>query len=346
MKSLCRTCGNPTNANLCRPCTAVLERAIAELPRDLADLQAVATRQAVGPLGLGIGRQWDGPFEENSLGDAPWDFAPGAADQVWAAANTVSTWVRHLAESRGIHGPVAERGSYSLVRRLTIDRNRAGWIYLRMFTPSQEQPLRTLINWLLSNVESIRYDEAAAEVYEELTGLHHENERWILGRSGEEAFAGNCDATQVGFEIDELGVLVPVAARCGVPLYGHEGEAHVRCGACGSRYELQPRLDEIRGSQINDQLARAHVIADALTTLEEPMGRDLLRKWIQRDALRMPAPEGPACEHCRHSTCRSIRRPPILARGVDEDGHPLYRFGDVRRRLQLVQEQRGIRLSA
>jgi hypothetical protein len=216
----------------------------------------------------------------------------------------------------------------------------------RMFTPAPDQPIRVVVDWLLDNLDAVRLDEAAQQIHDEITGLRDENATWILGRSMADVFAGNCDATQVGFQLDAAGALVPVAAYCGVALYGREGEEHVRCTACGTRYELQPRLDEIREHHINDQLARAHTIADALTTLEEPLGRDLLRKWIERDALRDPAPEGPACESCKHPTCKSIRRPPILPQAVDEEKHPLYRFGDVRRRLALVQEQRGIRLTA
>jgi len=233
------------------------------------------------------------------------------------------------------------------VRRLRIKRNRARWVDIgREFIPSPEQPVGPLIAWLLDHVDAIRYDEAAEQIYDELTGLHAENERWTLGRSGTELFAGRCDAMQVGFELDGAGALMPIAATCGVDLYGRENEEHVRCEACGTRYPLAERLADVHDRQINDQLARAHVIADALTTLEKPLGRDRLRKWIQRDMLLPARQEGPACEQCEHPTCRSIRRPPIHAKSVDEDGRPLYRVGDVRYRLELVEERYGVRLSA
>lgn len=340
----CRACAAPTDAYLCKHCTDKLRRVLAELPADLRDLQLVATRQAAGPLGVNRYRLWDGPYEADALGDAPWDFAPAAADQIWSASNTITTWARHLAETRHVPGPIAQRGRTDTVRHLTIVRNRATWRTWRIFTPSPEQPLTTVITWLLDNLDSIRLDEAAGQILDEFAGLHEENEAWTFGRSTIEEFAGTCDATQVGFELDQAGTLIPIAAQCGVPMYGRQGEEYVRCTACGTKYELQPRLDEIRSERINERLATAHMIADALTTLEEPMGRELLRKWIQRDALRLPAQEGPACETCKHSTCRSIRRPPIHPRGI-QDGHPVYRFGDVRRRLALVQEQRGVKLS-
>lgn len=44
--SSCRVCGAPTDAFLCGSCADELEQAIAELPADVTDLEAVMTRQA------------------------------------------------------------------------------------------------------------------------------------------------------------------------------------------------------------------------------------------------------------------------------------------------------------
>ena len=354
----CTNCHRPSpDAMLCWTCTRTLEQAIAELPADLRDLQLVDTRQAAGPLGVNWYRQWDGPFEEGSLGDAPWEFAPGPNDQIWCTANTVSTWVRHLCESRGLQPPTATRGKWLAHRRLVIRRNRADWLTGRVWIPSPEQPITLLVHWLLAHIDSIRQDEAAAQILDEFTGLHEQNERWILGRSGLEVFAGRCDATQVGFTpVQRLVIernragwrddLAPVVVTCGANLFGHDGEDELRCRYCGTRYKLADRLADMQQRQIDDQLARAHVIADALTTLERPLGRDLLRKWIQRDSARPAAQHGPACVQCKHDTCRAIRRPPIHPQGVDDDGHRLYRVGDIRARLDEVEAQRGARLSA
>lgn len=324
MKLECRVCRAKADALLCKVCTDKLEQAIAEFPADLRDLELVAARQAMGPLGLGApGRvcerddrhaEWEppGPRTEDALSEAPWEFAPGAADQIWAMGNTLSTWVRHLVESRGL---------------------------------TALPPKVALTSWLLSNLNAIRFDEAAAEIYDELTGLHAENERWIIGRAGAEEFAGRCDAAQVSFQTDEDGTLVPVAAICGAALYGNSLEPKVQCQACGMNYSMAERREE-RDKQINDQLARAHQIANALTTAERPLPPALLRKWIERDALAEatdPTPEGPACEVCRHHDCTLIRRPLILEKGRDEDGHRLYRVGDVRDRLAPV---RSLRRSA
>lgn len=308
----CTVCQAKADALLCRACTRVLEQAIAELPADLIDLTLVATRQASGPLGLGVGRQWDGPPAAGALGDSPWDYAPGASDQVWALRNTVTTWVRHLCEARGAAEP---------------------------------EPWVPLTAWLLANLDAIRQDPAAAQIHAELLGLHEENQRWIFGRRGGEVFAGRCEAAEITFVQAETGALVPQAATCGTALYGNDREEDLRCTACGMRYQLAERL-AARDRQIEDQLARAHQIATALTSEDWPLAPSLLRKWIQRDADAEPSPEGPACRSCSHRACTLIRRALILQRDVDDDGHPLYRFGDVRRRLALVQQQRGVKLTA
>lgn len=348
----CQVCGADTQAFLCRKCGRELEQAIAELPADATDLEAVMTRQARGPLGLGLrDRQWEGPFEEGSLGDASWEFAPGAADQLWAMRNTLSTWIRHLDESRD---PLAPQKPVfvEVVRVFVIDNRWRIARETRLVRDSREVSIEDLATLLVDQLESIRFDEAAAVIYDELVGLHTENGRWILGRSQVEEFLGFCDAAQVTFALDG-DTLVPQAAVCGVTLYGRQGEPEVKCPACGARYDSAERHSRIWAQEIDSQLARAHAIADALTTNDEPLSPTLLRKWIQRDAaaeVADPTKQGPACEECEHRTCAALRRAEgrvrILEQGRDDDGNALYRVGDVRARLAQVTAQRGAKLSA
>jgi len=347
----CRVCGAQTDALLCQRCLRELRQSIAELPADYDDLGHVSARAARGPLGLGDPSRsceraskddaWEAPGSHTpeALGDAPWMFAPAAADQRWVIVNTLTTWIRHLAESRGLRTPSL---THRVTRGLYAHRNRIHW-HVETIVSTTVAPLS---NWLLAHLDAVRFDEAAEQIHEEFTGLHVENNRWILGRSGMEVFAGRCDASQLSFTLGPDATLVAVAATCDAALYGHDNEDDLRCQACGTRYSLRARLEEMQQRQINEQLAPAHTIANALTTIDEPLAPSLLRKWIERDARRSPAPEGPACAMCRHETCAVIRRPPILAQGFDDDGKPLYRFGDVRARLGFVQAQRGAKLSA
>ena len=319
----CDVCGGMVrDARLCRPCTRELERAIAELPADLRDLQLVATRQAAGPLGLGHGRineranpdsDWAHVGEPTSeaLGDAPWEFAPAAADQIWAASNTITTWVRHVAEARGIDPPAATRGTHDTVRFLRIDRNRMHVHTRRMFVPSPEQPLAPLVAWLLTNIDALRQDEAAAQLHDELTGLHAENERWILGRPGLDEYFGTCDSPDVRIEQLEDGTLTAKVSTCGAHLFATADAKHIDCRTCGVSYTRDERTAAML-RQLTDLLATVRQCASTLTKLGEPVTIDQVRGWLRRGL--------------------------ITQRGVDQNGDRMVRVGDVRdQRLAMIE---------
>lgn len=314
----CTVCGGPVrDANLCKPCTRELERAIAELPADLRDLELVATRQAAGPLGLGDpARQWDGPPEDGALGDEPWVFAPAAADQLWAAANTITTWIRHLCETRGIQSPTATRGTHQTVRQLHIDRNRMHVRTRRVFVPSPDQPLGPLVEWLLTNLDAIRQDEAAAQIHDELTGLHTENERWILGRPGLDEYFGVCDAPDVRVEQGDDGTLHPVVSTCGVHLFGITDAKHIDCRACGARYTRSERETAML-RQMADRLATVRQAASALTKLGRTVTVKQIDGWLRRGL--------------------------IVARGLDQNRHRLVLVGDVLTQRQAVLDRAATR---
>jgi hypothetical protein len=292
--SNCQVCDAQTSAFLCARCTAEIERALAELPADLSDLQAVATRQAAGPLGLGDpARQWDGPRQDGALGDTGWVFAPGAADQLWVVGNTVTTWARHLASSRGVELPA--------------------WV----------ADARTASRWLLSNLDAIRHDEAAAQIHDEITSLPVENERWIVGRPSRDQFYGVCDAPDVRSEFSRPSdapvgprcygltscghescdairtaerepVIVTRASTCGADLYGQPDAERVRCQACGRTYATKDRRDEMR-TAIPDQLGTIPEVAAALSSLDRPVHVEALNSAVRRGQVAVRG-HGPRSE--------------------------------------------------
>jgi hypothetical protein len=345
---LCRVCDAKTDTFLCAGCTAQLEQALAELPALLDDLDTTIARQDRG-TGTSLYAMKRTRLQipglhyaegETTLPATPWAFSWDAAEIAASARNTVITWARHLAETRGIDPP-----SLQSIRPagLIIHRNR---MHLTVETHARTS-IAPVTNWLLANLDAIRLDEAAEQIHDEITHLAVAISK-ATDRQAPDVFAGRCDAVQITFRLDG-GQLTPLAATCGVDLYGREDEPDVKCHACGMTYELAERLQEMRDRQIDNQLARAHLIANALTEIDAQLPPERLRKWIERDARAAalaPSPVGPACERCNHPTCRLIRRPLILRRGVDEDGHALYRVGDVRERVRQVEEQRSGRLVA
>lgn len=318
MTARCPACHAAINTGgLCRNCTRDLERAIAELPALARDLELVATLQASGPLGLGDPhRQWDEPPADGALGDAPWEFSPGAADQLWAATNTIAGWVRHLVERYGYDVPTATRGRWSTTRQLVIHRNRARWRDMHVWLPAPEQPITPVVTWLLGHVDTLARDDHAAQALEEFTGLHADMTAAVLGRRPAEAFYGTCDRPDVSVSID-TGRVVPELGKCGAQLFGTEDAARINCPACGASYTRGERFAAMV-EQLMDTLGTVRQVASTLTRLERPVTVGQIDGWLRRSL--------------------------ILPRGIDQNGHRLVRVGDViGQRAAMIERARGKR---
>jgi hypothetical protein len=285
----CRVCDADTNAYLCKVCARELEKALAELPSDLVDLQAVATRQASGPLGLGVGHygqrdDTDGPWLTiDAAADDPWVFAPAASDQLWVIGNTLSTWIRHLCESRGLQPPIAPRGLWITRRQLIVLRNRWGSRIWREFVPSADQPLADLAVWLVAHIDTIRHDEAAGEIHDEITGMQAENARWILGRPPADEFYGLCDLPDVRVEIDG-GELRPVVSTCGAKIFGAIDAKRIDCPACGASYSRAERHESMV-AELADSLGTIRQVAATLTKLGRAVTGKQIEGWLRRGLI-------------------------------------------------------------
>lgn len=270
MTNPCAVCARPTDATICTRCAADIVDALTGLTRDIADLVAVETRQAAGPLGV----RMDGRFGECENPDRDptfiviganltelrgwegWAWAPGASLQRDYVANTVGTWARHVAESRGIELPES----------------------------------RGVLAWLIDNIAAIRHDEAAAVIHDELTGLALENERSIFGRAGTDEFYGVCDEPDRGVvaELDAAGRIVVEIYRsdrtCGAQLYGQPDAKTIRCRACGAKYDAEERKATMR-AKLPNSLGTLAEVAGALTKLDEPVTVDALSSAVRRGLI-------------------------------------------------------------
>lgn len=271
--SECGACGAKTDGFICKLCGEQLERAIGDMPALLVELEITVTKQ--DKMGRG-GKRGKGD-------DAPLPFNWSASDAVWAINNTLTTWARHLASSRGVQEPSA-----------------AG-----------------LLGWLLTSIDSIRMDEAATQIHDEITYAHRQALR-IIDRPDPEVYAGRCDGSDVRVAADG-DKLHPQVGECGADLYARLGDKAVSCQACGAVYDLVERKRELL-DRVDDEWARPHVIANALTSLDEPITPDTLRKWIER----------------RH----------IKQVGIDDFGKAVYRVGDVRARIALLRDVKAGRLAS
>lgn len=305
----CQVCqAEIDGAYLCPRCIEDIERALGDIAGDLDDLEAVATRQARGPLGLGSSDHFIayedgfavpiGGYADGSLGDSGWVYAPGASDLIDAIDNTVTTWARHLCESRGIELPGWVR--------TTVDASR----------------------WLMLSRAAIAQDEWAAQIHDELTSIPHAVTKAVIGR-GPQVFAGRCDAEQMRIVHQIVAVernravradrLLPVSVPgCGAFLHGYEGEPGLTCEGCGASYSLAERRKALLSSgELDDAWLPLRQLVEAFTELDYPVNLDTLKTWVQRD--KRP---------------RSITERPLLRQvGIDDDGVALYRAGDVRDRI-------------
>lgn len=294
IKITCGVCGGACQGFLCRRCLAEIERALGDLPADLVDLQAVATRQAHGPLGLGAGHMLEGGRDgrpavaigdatSDALGDAGWVFAWAAADQLWVIGVTLSTWIRHLCEQRGLQPPRASRGTYTTHRGLRVERNRMQVRTWRVFHPSPDQPVSPLIAWLLRNLDAVAQDEAAVQLHDEITSLPVANQRYILGRAPADEFYGLCDEPDVRVEQDGP-TLTPRVGRCGTQLFGPRDAKQVDCPVCGASYTREQRHDSMV-RELTDTLGTVRQVASTLTTLGRPVTIGQIDGWLRRGLI-------------------------------------------------------------
>lgn len=303
----CVVCGARTDLALCFGCADQIVGALNDLPGDLIDLEAVATRQARGPMGMGDPeREWrpdkGEPRSPFALVSTPWPFAPGAADMMWVVQNTVSTWWRHIRESRGVHIPKGPACAECIHFTCLLIRHR-------------NDPRALLIDC----IDSIRVDVAAHQLHDEITSLSRRIDSAVVGRRAADQFLGSCDLADVRVDFDNAGNLRPRLGTCGADLYAREGDREVECSMCGAVYDVTQRKKEL-AEKVDDQWARPHVIANGLTSLEEPVRPETLRKWIERGHVKQV--------------------------GMDDDGHALYRVGDVRVRIALARQRQADRASA
>lgn len=139
----------------------------------------------------------------------------------------------------------------------------------------------SLARWLLARHKDLCAHPSAAEAVDEIGAAVRAAER-IIDRPAERWFAGPCD--------------------CDARLYAAPGAPTVTCRDCGSRYDVAERRAWLMDA-CEDQLAYGALIAQALTSLGQPVTPERIRKWAERGR--------------------------IVAHGTDLRGRPQYRVGDI-----------------
>lgn len=190
---------------------------------------------------------------DGALYPTPWPVSLTAGERHDAAVNELTTWVRHVAETRGISGPLYATLSASGVQKV--------------------HPLAACAAWLTGQLDWLRHRPEAAEAFDALVGAC----RVIVGvvdRSPDKVLVGQCPC-QVVREDGE-------PAQC---LYAVRGAAMVTCRDCGTTYNVDSARDLLR-RRLDQGLYTAAEIALLSVYLGVAQGRDTTRKLINKWASR------------------------------------------------------------
>ena len=304
----CDLCARPVGdtAYVCSPCA---DKMRADLLRivDLAGEVEGAILKLVRYGGSGGGS-----------GERPVPFDDKRAERAAAVGNTISTWARHIAESRGLTvelpdkpkpvGPLCYHGqALPLLNPAKPPCPHLSCVEIR--TRRAHLGVAVAAAWLAEHdqLEWLRHQQEAAEAFGDLREAAREVER-IVDRPRDRWYAGPCWGE---LPVDEGEAGEP--ERCMVELYAAPGAKTVRCRECGNVYDAESRkqwlLDEAR-----DALVHAELMARALTAL--------------------------GIEDVTPARVRGMaRHGRLMAKGTNQAGDPTYRVGDV---LDVIEEQERI----
>jgi hypothetical protein len=236
----CELCSRPVHdtAYVCPTCT---KRTAEDLERivDYAPEVEIAVLKLVRYGGSGGGS-----------GERPVPFDAARAERAAAVGNTVGTWARHVAESRGVTIPAPSPMVGPLCRAGYGCRH---WSCERIRTRRMESGAATAAAWLADRLAWLRHQPEAPLMFPDLRDAARELGR-IVDRPRDLWYAGPCWQ-----ELDN-------GDRCQNELYAVPGTRTVKCRECGTEYDAEGRRDWLL-AEAHDALVHAELMARALTAL-------------------------------------------------------------------------------
>lgn len=280
-------CENQTPAWVCMACIEALAVDLAAIPEVLADLMITMTRQDVGRSLPGVARE------------RPLAYRPDAAEVGRDLHAVLSTWVRHLLESRGLswesqfpraapppgvpvrrpgdpYGPLPPPRPHQPEGLYTVGEWRPAGPEHRL--PSDDTI--ALAVWLGGHLESVRQDEAGGELCDELADAVG-RARHATDRAGSRVYLGPCDCTLPG--------------ERQMDLYAAPHHDRSTCRACGKVWDVAERRARML-EQADDLLLTGEVATRALPGLiDEALTFETLRTLRRYHGLDWyePHPDDP-----------------------------------------------------
>lgn len=277
------------------------ERSCTErLDRDLGDIAALTSAAAVGYAGQDrVSRQSMSKPEPDpdanlpqtaSIQRLPWDEGTSLALRNLHSVLVAQT--RMVIEELSIpFERIAGPGCVLCTHSSCRATRVAGW-------PADSLP--AMAAWLLGQVPWLRRHPAAVEVLKDV-GDAVRRLRWAIDLAPELLFAGPCDGNGLVSELAEAAAGNDTAG-CGERLYAQPDREETSCRMCSLTYRVEIRREWLLEAA-EDVLAHAELIGRAAPAFGLDVTPAAIRGYAHRGRL--------------------------LERGLDLQGNPLYRVGDV-----------------
>jgi hypothetical protein len=223
---------------------------------DIADLAGPARDVAHGQRLRGPG------VVGGHSGEAQLPINPSARRRFDAASGEVTTWARHVSETRGT--PVTARPPANGPLCAAGDRRLDCWHRSCTAIRETTDPLAVAAWWLLGHVDWLRHRQEAPEAFAAI-----ERAAKALARLADRP----PDLVVVG------------ACECEVVLYARAGAAIVRCQDCGRRWDVAESR-RILQARLDSMLMTAAEIATMAVVGDPDANRMRVRKLINQWATR------------------------------------------------------------
>jgi len=226
------------------PTSELCTRCYQQLTHDLAHLP-----ELLGELETTKARQARMGGGKRGIGHSePLPINAGAMDEGDSTRRCLVTWVRTIAEDDGL----------------------TAW-------PANDTTAMAL--WLLAHAGWARRSVEAAQFAGEIHDVRVQLRRRI-DRPADLAYAGPCGADDIKAELDGDTITLERVA-CGTDLYAKLGADTAKCPSCGTVYDVAERKAWLLAS-VADYAATTTEIANALTSLSQPVTPSMIRKMVYR----------------------------------------------------------------
>lgn len=254
-------CGKPVadNAYACAHCARQLRTALQTIVELSGDLQNAVTRQtAMGSRS-----------EARSTAERPPPFDPKASEVAADLRNTVTTWVRHIDDERGLTWP--ERPIIGPLECDIVEPLCAHASCARIRASRRPPTIADTARWLSGHVEWIRHRREAPEVIGDLRRVARRL-AVTVDRPADRVYIGRCGGLE-----DPNG--------CQADLYARPGADTVQCRECGNVWGV-PEQRKWLLDVAKDQLATATEISRFLTqNREHPVAASTIRWFASKGRI-------------------------------------------------------------